>query len=243
MHQQLVQPLFAAADFVHIAIMLVVLLLGVMKQLFDASNKSAKKNAKSMAAALPPQKTQPLGPKPSATGRPTSRWPPQPSRRISAPRRPAARNSQAPQSPQQRPTSEIELLVQQPTRTLVEQRSDNRQANPPPNRQRDVRRLKRQSVAEHVAEAVTASTQTLAEKADQLGQRIANDDQQFDRELKAKFDHTLGTLTESGTTQTSAARQRQIRPAAQIAAILANPSGVRQAVVINEILQRPSYRW
>ena len=76
-----------------------------------------------------------------------------------------------------------------------------------------------------------------------LGQRIADDDAQFNRELKAKFDHTLGTLTESGTTQTSAGPPPTDTPASQIAALLANPSGVRQAVVINEILQRPSYRW
>ena len=38
-------------------------------------------------------------------------------------------------------------------------------------------------------------------------------------------------------------RRRSDTPAAQIAAMLANPDGVRQAVIINEILRRPSDRW
>ncbi len=242
MHQHLAQPLFAAADFVHVAIMLVVLLLGVMKQLFDASNKSAKKNAKSMAPALPPQKTQPLPPKPSAmAGQQADGLRSQVEEFLR--RAGQTPSSQQPQTAQQRPVSEIEILVPEPTRTLVEARSVTQSQPATPNRQRGIRRLKRQSVSEHVAETVTAGAQTLAEKADQLGQRIANEDQQFDRELKAKFDHTLGTLTESGTTQTSAGPPATDTPAAQIAALLANPSGARQAVVINEILQRPSYRW
>jgi hypothetical protein len=32
-------------------------------------------------------------------------------------------------------------------------------------------------------------------------------------------------------------------PVGQIAAMLASPGGVRQAMVINEILRRPSDRW
>jgi hypothetical protein len=241
MHQHLVQPLLAA-DFVHIAIMLVVLLLGAMKQLFDASNKSAKKNAKPPVPTPPPQKAQSVAPKASAMGGGQAdglrSQVEEFLRRAGQP--PGGQQSQ---SAQQRPTSEIEILVPPPTRTLVAQRPTTASQPAPPNRQRNVRRLKRQSVAEHVAQTVTASTQTLAEKADQLGQRIADDDAQFDRDLKAKFDHTLGTLTESGTTQTSAGPPATDTPAAQIAALLANPSGVRQAVVINEILQRPSYRW
>src|SRR4029079_1062187 len=96
--------------------------------------------------------------------------------------------NQAP-PPTQRPVSDIELLVRQPTRP-----SQSASA-PAGEKQRSARRgRRRQSVAEHVAEAVTASTQTLAEKAAQLGQRIATEDQQFDNQLKSKFDHAIGTL-------------------------------------------------
>jgi hypothetical protein len=103
---------------------------------------------------------------------------------------------------------------------------------------------RRKSVAEHVAEQVTAHTRSLADKASQLGQRIVAEDQQFDVQLKAKFDHTVGTL--AGSVDPAAAdpvSPASDTPAAQIAAMLANPGGVRQAVIVNEILRRPSDRW
>jgi hypothetical protein len=229
MHTHFIQPLLAA-DFVHLAIVLVVLLLSVMKQLFDASNKSAKKNVKMTIQTQPPQKIQPtVGPKPPVlAGQQADGLRSQVEeflRRAGQPQ-----GGQPSQAPAQRPVSEIEVLVKPPA--------------PAPNRQRTVRRLKRQSVAEHVAETVTASTQTLAVKAEQLGQRIVNEDQQFDRDLKAKFDHTLGTLSDSTSTQPSTSpTQPTDTPAAQIAALLSNSTGMRQAVVVNEILHRPSYRW
>ncbi len=103
---------------------------------------------------------------------------------------------------------------------------------------------KRQSVAEHVAEQVTAHTRSLSDKASQLGQRIAAEDQLFDVQLKSKFDHAVGTLADS-TVATAAETSPPAAdtPAAQLAAMLANPGGIRQAVLINEILRRPSDRW
>jgi hypothetical protein len=103
---------------------------------------------------------------------------------------------------------------------------------------------RRQSVAEHVAEQVTSHTRDLAAKASQLGQRIAVEDQQFDVQIKAKFDHTVGTLADSTVPPaTEQSPPPSDSPAAQLAALLANPSGIRQAVLINEILRRPSERW
>ena len=99
-------------------------------------------------------------------------------------------------------------------------------------------------MAEHVAEQVTAHTRSLADKASQLGQRIVAEDQQFDVQLKAKFDHAVGTLAE--TAMPSTAEQTappSETPASQLASLLANPSGIRQAVLVNEILRRPSERW
>jgi hypothetical protein len=110
--------------------------------------------------------------------------------------------------------------------------------------QRGSGKPRRKSVAEHVAEQVTAHTKSLGDKASKLGQRIAAEDQQFDVQLKAKFDHTVGTLADSSVA--SAAEQTpppSSSPAAQLAALLANPGGVQQAMLLNEILRRPSERW
>jgi len=68
--------------------------------------------------------------------------------------------------------------------------------------------------------------------------------QLFDVQLKSKFDHAVGTLAGTG----SAAAGEAIAvgpdtPAAQLAAMLRDPQGIRQAVLVNEILRRPSERW
>ncbi|MCC7476563.1 MAG: hypothetical protein IT425_14325 [Pirellulales bacterium] len=104
---------------------------------------------------------------------------------------------------------------------------------------------KRKSVAEHVAEAVTSHSQSLGQQASRLGERIVREDEQFDVQLKARFDHKLGTLGENPVAQpaTSTAFVPADTPAGQIAAMLASPEGVRQAVLLNEILRRPSERW
>ncbi len=101
-------------------------------------------------------------------------------------------------------------------------------------------------MAEHVAESVAAHAKSISEQTSRLGQRIIEDDHQFDVQLKAKFDHTVGTLTGSAVTaaeQQAAAVRATETPAAQIATLLANPEGVRQAIIINEIIRRPSDRW
>jgi hypothetical protein len=77
----------------------------------------------------------------------------------------------------------------------------------------------------------------------QLGKRIIDEDQQFDVELKARFDHALGSLAGSVNPVAEEQVAHVDSPAQQIAAMLANPVGVRQAMIVNEILSRPSDRW
>ncbi len=100
---------------------------------------------------------------------------------------------------------------------------------------------RRETVAEHVAEQIVASTRAIENKAARLGQRIVQDDAQFDRQIQAKFDHALGTL--GGRTETPAAAPASKSAAAEIAAMLSAPEGMRQAIVINEILRRPTELW
>jgi len=104
---------------------------------------------------------------------------------------------------------------------------------------------KHESVAEHVADHVAASTRSLAEHSAKLGQSVVTADEQFDVQLHTKFDHELGSLSQRHAKRVSeqqAATEPQT-PAQQIAAMLSNPEGVRQAIVLNEILRRPSDRW
>jgi hypothetical protein len=101
----------------------------------------------------------------------------------------------------------------------------------------------RQSVSEHVAGHSGASTQQFREEVADLGERVKQADEQFDRQLNQKFDHELGTLGSRSSASDQPAEPVAATPAANIAAMLASPAGVQQAIVINEILRRPTDRW
>jgi hypothetical protein len=144
---------------------------------------------------------------------------------------------------ERQPLSEPFRPVDQPTAPATRQpAATQRKARTP----RQPAAARRESVAEHVAEGVTAHSRAFGEQTSRLGQRIIEDDRQFDAQLKAKFDHTVGTLTGSDVAaaeRAAAAAADELRAAVQIAGMLASPDGMRQAIVINEILRRPSERW
>jgi hypothetical protein len=171
----------------------------------------------------------------------------------------ADRPAPAQRSAQPAPADRIEVLVDekrdaarprltQPARPLDERLSSSApapKATPvqPPRRQRRPEIPKRASVAEHVAQHVAAGSRAVAEQTSKLGQRIIQDDAQFDVQLKARFDHDVGTLAASRAEETLPPVVGPQSPAAQIAALLASPDGVRQAILLNEILRRPNERW
>ena len=116
---------------------------------------------------------------------------------------------------------------------------------PPRSPQRVAPQQRPKSVAEHVAEHVGAAPQEFRKEVANLGERVRRADEQFDAQLQQKFDHELGSLATRHATSTSDQPMAAERatPAAQIAALLASPDGVRQAIVLNEILNRPVDRW
>lgn len=100
-----------------------------------------------------------------------------------------------------------------------------------------------ESVAEHVAEHVDAAARALGRHAAQLGGDVIRADEQFDVQLKAKFDHQLGTLASARDAGQPEQPAAAASPAEQIVAMLSDPAGVRQAIVLREILSRPIDRW
>lgn len=102
-----------------------------------------------------------------------------------------------------------------------------------------------QSVAEHVADHVGAATQEFRQEVADLGERVRQADEQFDAQLHQKFDHELGSLAAHRPTSASDQPPTAERApfATPIATLLASPEGVRQAIVLNEILRRPEDRW
>jgi hypothetical protein len=145
--------------------------------------------------------------------------------------------------PERRPLSEPFRPMEQPATTAPRQPAAALRKVPAP---RQPVAPRRETVAEHVAESVTAHSRALGEQTSRLGQRIIDEDRQFDVQIKAKFDHSVGTLTGSGVAaaeHAAAVAAHESRAAAQLAGMLASPDGMRQAIVLNEILRRPSERW
>ncbi len=256
--QAFVQPLFAV-DVGEILVGLVALIFVIIRQLLEA-NKSAGVN-KVKPPAIPQRQPENPNKAPApAAGQQADPLRAQVEEFLRRAGRPAQQGQSRPQSGQ---PSQIEVLVN-PSQP-AEQRSigqplrqaewRNTPSSPAPAPQsaagterartaRGGKTRRRKSVAEHVAEQVTSRAENLAAQASKLGQRIAAEDQQFDTKIKSKFDHTIGTLSGSEDSSTTEPTQPPVEtPAAQLAAMLANPGGIRQAVLVNEILRRPSDRW
>jgi hypothetical protein len=155
----------------------------------------------------------------------------------------------------------IEVLIDEPSapaqrRRLVEpsQPLKERVSNSPQPRAakptggpKKTARAKRESVAEHVTQHIAAKGQAIADQASRLGQRIVQEDAQFDVQLKAKFDHDVGSLAATtrvtDTPSYSPDSKDTTSTAGLLSAMLSTPEGLRQAFIVNEILQRPSDRW
>ncbi len=266
MQSILIHPPLAAVDLVHAAIMLVAVFFGIMKLLFESTKNANKKRPGAPAGAQQPQpKPQAGAPKPvQAAGQQADPLRSQVEEFLRRAGRPPQGGQEQSRPQQQRPASEIELLVDDASQSSDRRsRSESNRpdpltpgalpiAKPRPAAKSEPKRAAHRSVipkrrvtlAERAAEREEIRVGNLAEQPAHLGNRIIEEDKQFDEQIKAKFDHALGTLAGSGS---SAAVQPSApvadSPARQIAAMLANPDGVRQAVLLNEILRRPSDRW
>jgi hypothetical protein len=121
---------------------------------------------------------------------------------------------------------------------------------------------RRESLAEHVAETLDSSK--FARRATKLSQVQESHDAEFRQHMQRVFKHDLGDTagTAAGASPPSigpaanlaaAATGAGVAPmvtpsgdrkvAADIAALLAGGKGIRDAVILTEILQRPEQRW
>ena len=255
-------PILFAAGFQEIVSVLVALaffVVWLINQINDAKKKQLAQERQPPAEA-PPRPPQPVA---AAAGAP----PADPLRaQVDEFLRRAGK--QPAQAPARKPAGRDEVVVlldesvaEPPRKSLAEKmRSQGiadaaRRAKPvaskPPRgpEPRSPQRLSPQqrpkTVAEHVAEHVSAASQEFDKEVADLGERVRRADEQFDVQLHQKFDHELGSLAARPATGGSdqPLTAQRATPAAQIAALLATPDGVRQAIVLNEILRRPEDRW
>jgi hypothetical protein len=256
-----VQPLLAI-DLVEILIGLVALIFVIVRQLLEANKNAGMKRVQQPVPPQPQLENPNRAPAPAAAaGQRADPLRAQVEEFLRRAAQPAQKNQPRPQQAQ---PSQIEVLVKpsqppeqrvfgQPLRQAEWRHTPSSSPSPqlpagtekPHSGRGSSKSRKRKTVAEHVAEQVTSRAESIASHASRLGQRIIAEDQQFDVQLNAKFAHTIGTL--SGSEASAAAEPTSPppadSPAAQLASMLANPGGIRQAVLVNEILRRPSDRW
>jgi hypothetical protein len=94
-----------------------------------------------------------------------------------------------------------------------------------------------EEVAAHVSQRM--DTSDVSQHASRLGAEVGQADEKLESRLHQKFDHDVGGL---------AARDAEMQAAAamsssEIARMLGNPANIRQAIILSEILTRPSDRW
>ncbi len=128
----------------------------------------------------------------------------------------------------------------QPTPQPVQQQEPPRTLQPQVARQAPVARqeghtLRSEGVAEHVARHI--STQDIAAQTRTLGAEVATADDQLESRLHEKFDHDVGRLEHRETVK----KRPKVDVAAEVAAMLRSPEGMRQLIVANEILRRPEW--
>ena len=103
------------------------------------------------------------------------------------------------------------------------------------------------SVAEHMRH-----TQEIAAHVDQLGDRVESADEDMQAHMAQVFDHQVGRLRESGkdppappppTASVAATVERKESRGSVLADLLLSPQNIRNAILLNEILNRPSDKW
>lgn len=132
---------------------------------------------------------------------------------------------------------------QMPTPDRQPQRSQQKrrpQATPPAVRtivNKEEPSLRNEGVAEHVSRHL--STQGIVDHAQNLGDEVALADDKLESRLHATFDHNVGHMKHRDAYSTDKAPQVDI--AAEVAAMLSSPKGMRQLIIANEILRRPEW--
>jgi hypothetical protein len=102
------------------------------------------------------------------------------------------------------------------------------------------------TVVEHVQKHL--DTSEFGRRTTQMGGEVAQADDKLDARVQQVFEHQLSQFDWRTTQEIEAAGETvpltaTTAGAAGLAALLASPEGLRQAIVLNEVLQRPEHRW
>ena len=101
-----------------------------------------------------------------------------------------------------------------------------------------------ESPSEHAAHYL--DTRDISEHASHLGDRVRNSEAEMEARLQKKFGHDGDDLQHkqpAGELPGAQAEADSINFVAEVVGMLQNPHSISQAVLMSEIMQRPSDRW
>lgn len=253
-------PVFAAGweELLTALLPLVLLVFWIIGQLSDAKNKNkAKQPPRQQPPGGPPQAREQAARGPDAIRNQVEeflRHAGGQGEDAGQQGQPAARAAEARMAPIEG-VSEIELVIDEdpPSRRplskplqSIRESADARAAQAPRGRPGQPPLSpttfdEHESVVEHVTQHISSGRVEMADHLSHLGERVVRADQEFDEKMHERFDHDLGELASRRAERMRQQESVVVREsaAAQIASMLANPEGVRQAVILNEILRRP----
>lgn len=112
---------------------------------------------------------------------------------------------------------------------------------PPVSRQQKPQQRRRESIADHVRDAIVVTDVT--ERAETLGQEVGLADEKLEARLE-KFDHKIGALEGMSSIQDDRVEikgQDKSHLAVSLLELLKQPQTVKQSILISEILKRPNF--
>ena len=79
--------------------------------------------------------------------------------------------------------------------------------------------------------------------SEHLGENVGFADERMEAHLHDQFDHQIGTLAQSDAPGSQGDTDEAIVRAADLIQMLKDPTSIRQAVLLSEILCPPTHRW
>ena len=170
----------------------------------------------------------------------------------SAPPPPVAESRKPDPPPQQRLANESNASRQpeqaDPYRELPRSREAGQKKTAPPKKAPPVtspqsrqRKPKRESIADHVRDAIVVSDVT--ENALKLGAEVGLADEKLEARM-AKFDHAMGGLEGMASIQNDRVESEgpdKSHIAVSLLELFKQPQTIRQSILISEILKRPNF--
>ena len=232
-------------DFIGILVFVLFLVISVVGQLLAKLRESQEQAQRRQAQQRPAHRGAAAGPAPraggGAQGRAGQGQDPLKDEIGEFLRRAAERRGAAPEQPARRPAT-----VPVPARENRATREVRSARKPPAPRIEEPVEVELVEVTTPARLSAFVPTQGATETArlatERLGRDIEQADERMAEHLHQVFDHQVGTL-QRGQIQLQVQAPLPQTTAAGLASMVSDPVRLRQAILLNEILERPVHRW